>query len=60
MTHAGVSPEDKEATGITEGLVRLSIGLENAEDLIRDVEQALEAARLTLKEETYALNEVNG
>ena len=40
--------------------MRLSIGLENVEDLIRDVEQALEAARLTLKEETSSLNEVNG
>ncbi|MAO46124.1 MAG: methionine gamma-lyase [Crocinitomicaceae bacterium] len=50
MTHAGVSTEDKERTGITEGLVRLSIGLENADDLIADIEQALEAARLSLEE----------
>ncbi len=57
MTHAGVSPEDKERTGITEGLVRLSIGLENADDLIADIEQALEAARLSLEEETSYVNE---
>ncbi|MBQ81159.1 MAG: methionine gamma-lyase [Crocinitomicaceae bacterium] len=56
MTHAGVSPEDKERTGITEGLVRLSIGLENADDLIADIEQALEAARLSLEEETSYVN----
>ena len=56
MTHAGVSPEDKERTGITEGLVRLSIGLENADDLIADIEQALEAARLSLEEKTRCVN----
>lgn len=44
MTHAGVPPEVKRATGITEGLIRLSIGLEHPKDLIHDLEQALEAA----------------
>jgi cystathionine beta-lyase/cystathionine gamma-synthase len=34
----------KRATGITEGLIRLSIGLEHPKDLIHDLEQALEAA----------------
>jgi len=43
MTHADVSPEDKIAMNITEKLVRLSIGVENYEDLIADVRQALEA-----------------
>ena len=56
MTHAGVSPEEKERTGITEGLVRLSIGLENADDLIADVATALEAARLSLEDETSCVN----
>ena len=56
MTHAGVRPDEKRRTGITEGLVRLSIGLENAEDLIADVEKALEAARLSLEEETSCVN----
>ena len=56
MTHAGVSPEEKERTGITEGLVRLSIGLENADDLIADVEKALGAARLCLEDETNCVN----
>lgn len=41
MTHADVSPEDKEAMNISEKLVRLSIGVENYNDLIADVEQAL-------------------
>lgn len=43
MTHAGVSPEDKMRYGITENLVRLSVGVENVEDLWWDLEQALEA-----------------
>ena len=42
MTHADVNPDDKKAIGITDSLVRLSIGVENANDLIWDIEQALE------------------
>lgn len=45
MTHAGVSPEEKENLGVTSSLVRLSIGVENVNDLIWDVNQALEAVR---------------
>lgn len=41
MTHAGVSPEDKEKLNITPSLVRLSVGVEKEEDLIHDFEQAL-------------------
>jgi methionine-gamma-lyase len=44
MTHAGVSVEEKLKHGITEGLVRISIGLEHPEDLIADIDQALQAA----------------
>ncbi len=43
MTHADVSAEDKAHQGIGEGMVRLSVGVEHYEDLIADVEQALEA-----------------
>jgi len=43
MTHADVDPEDKEAMNITEKLVRLSIGVENYNDLIFDIGQALNA-----------------
>ncbi len=57
MTHAGVNQEEKLRTGITEGLVRLSIGLENADDLIADIAKALEVARLSLKEETSCAND---
>jgi len=44
MTHAGVPAEEKLRHGITEGLVRLSIGLEHPEDLIADIDFALKAA----------------
>ena len=43
MTHAGVAPEDKLAFGIKDNLVRLSVGVENVEDLWWDLEQALAA-----------------
>src|SRR5437763_11433176 len=42
MTHASVLPETRERLGITGGLVRLSVGLEDAEDIIADLDQALE------------------
>lgn len=41
MTHAAVCPDLKKKLGITSNLVRLSVGVENSEDLINDLEQAL-------------------
>jgi cystathionine gamma-lyase len=41
MTHASVPKEQREALGITDGLIRLSVGIEDADDLIADLEQAL-------------------
>jgi len=41
MTHADVPPAQREAAGITDGLIRLSVGLEDPLDLIRDLDQAL-------------------
>jgi cystathionine beta-lyase/cystathionine gamma-synthase len=41
-SHAGVSHEDRKAMGITDTLIRLSIGLEHPDDLIADFDQALE------------------
>lgn len=41
-THGRMSPEDKLAAGISEGLIRIAIGLENTDDLIADLKQALE------------------
>ncbi len=43
-THRVLTPEAREAAGITEGLVRLSVGLEHADDLWRDVQGAAAAA----------------
>lgn len=41
MTHASVPPENRAALGIADGLVRLSVGIEDASDLIADLERAL-------------------
>lgn len=41
MTHGEMSAKDRARVGITDGLVRLSVGLEDAEDLIEDLEKAL-------------------
>jgi cystathionine gamma-lyase len=40
MTHASVPPERRASLGITEGLIRFSVGVEDADDLIADLEQA--------------------
>lgn len=42
MTHSPYTPEERAAAGIPEGLVRLAVGLENVEDIIADLKQALE------------------
>jgi len=44
MTHADVPVADREAAGITEGLVRLSVGLEDATDMIADLDRAFAIA----------------
>ena len=41
MTHASVPREDRERVGLTDGLVRISVGIEDVEDLIRDLENCL-------------------
>ena len=43
MTHAAVPPAMRQAMGLTDGLVRLSVGIEDAEDLIADLDRALGA-----------------
>jgi methionine-gamma-lyase len=45
MTHFSMGKEAREAAGITDGLVRLSVGIENADDLIADLEQALDKVK---------------
>ena len=44
MTHSGVARELREEIGLTDALIRISVGIENIEDLISDLAQALEAA----------------
>jgi methionine-gamma-lyase len=43
ITHEHMTPEERLAAGIDDGLIRLSVGLENPEDLIDDLDQALRA-----------------
>ncbi|HKO10092.1 MAG TPA: PLP-dependent transferase, partial [Alphaproteobacteria bacterium] len=43
-THRAVGPEERARMGITDGLVRLSVGLEDADDLIEDLARGLKAA----------------
>ena len=44
MTHVDVPVEERHARGLTDGLVRLSVGIEDADDIIADLEQALDKA----------------
>src|SRR5258706_13404220 len=45
MTHASVAPEVRERLGITDGMVRISVGIEDTDDIIADIDQALSAVR---------------
>ena len=42
ITHEHLSPEERQAAGIDDGLIRLSVGLEDAEDLLQDLDRALQ------------------
>ncbi len=44
MTHAEVPTEERRARGLSDGLVRLSVGIEDVDDILADLDQALEAA----------------
>jgi methionine-gamma-lyase len=41
MSHSGMTREDRLKSGITDGLIRMSVGLEASEDILQDLEQAL-------------------
>ena len=45
MTHADIPPEEQAEGGLTPALVRLSVGMEDPDDLVADVAQALRKAR---------------
>jgi methionine-gamma-lyase len=46
MTHAGIEPEHRLEIGITENLIRISVGVENADDIIWDLKNALESVEI--------------
>ena len=46
MTHAGVDPIHRKELSITEKLIRISVGVENEQDLIWDIQQALEKVKI--------------
>jgi methionine-gamma-lyase len=48
MTHAGVHPIMKQKMGITDNLIRLSVGIENVNDLIKDIETAFKSMQKKL------------
>jgi cystathionine gamma-synthase len=56
MTHAAMTPEARAAAGITDGLLRLSVGIEAAEDLIADLRSALDAVVVGADEEREAVH----
>lgn len=43
MTHASVPEDQRKVLGINDSLIRLSVGLEDADDLVEDLKQALKA-----------------
>ena len=43
MTHATLSPEERESAGISDGLIRMSVGIEGVDDLVDDIQSALAA-----------------
>jgi cystathionine gamma-lyase len=45
MTHSPLTPDDRAALGITDSLVRVSVGVENVDDLIADLDTGLAALR---------------
>jgi cystathionine beta-lyase/cystathionine gamma-synthase len=51
LTHRVLSAEAREQGGITSGMMRLSVGIENAEDIIADLAQALSGSALIIKQE---------
>jgi O-acetylhomoserine (thiol)-lyase len=45
-THSQLSPEEQNATGVTEGYVRLSVGIEHIDDILADLDRGLAASRV--------------
>ncbi len=47
MTHKSIPAEKRKAAGVSDSLIRLSVGLEDAEDLVQDIDEALNKVRIT-------------
>jgi len=45
-THSQLAPDEQAATGVTDGYVRLSVGIEHIDDILADLDQALVASRV--------------
>jgi len=54
MTHKTIPADKRRAAGVTDSLIRLSTGLEDAEDLLNDIEQALNHCHNLVKEKEIA------
>ncbi len=57
MTHKSTPVEIKKETGIQDSLIRLSVGIEDADDLIKDLEQALNSERCSIKDKKQEIVE---
>ena len=44
-THSKLTPDEQKAVGITPGLIRISVGLEHADDILADIQQALQKCK---------------
>ena len=58
MTHAGIPKEQREAAGVFDDLVRLSCGVEDGDDLVKDVLRAIE--RVVVADKVNAVANGNG
>jgi cystathionine beta-lyase/cystathionine gamma-synthase len=59
MTHASVPLEERVKLGISDSLVRLSVGLEDVNDLIQDLSNALDQVQIWKEKNPFFLNEIN-
>ena len=46
MTHASIPADIRQKVGITDGLIRLSVGIESIDDILADIAQAIEKAEI--------------
>jgi len=58
MTHAGVDPDHRKRMGISDSLIRLSIGVENADDIIWDIKQALAVVQTVTHDDKVHVSEL--